>query len=251
MLPICVLLAAAAAQAHVAGRFIDVFGESEAAEKAAKEADAAARRFQELFATTPLRGAIVLTRDGHPVKDAKKDMAYTKNGAKWVWRWEQGKGQEPDETMTHELGHLWLIFWKDGTGLTVPQYGSSLPDWLDEGIANLLEGPRAHEAYRSGTRQRVEAGTHMPLTELFTCLHPGSREKSDRPKAKDRWLFYAQTYSITAFLAESCGADAFRHVVYTLKDGRKIEDALGHKGLPATLADLEKAWKAWVLAPPK
>ncbi len=239
-------LVAGLGQVHVAGRHVDVFGAAEAAEKAKGEADAAGDRFQALFGAAPWRGAVVLTQDGRPAKDAKGDLKYLAGGARWIFRWEPGKGNEPDETMTHELGHLWLIFWMDGTGLKEPQYGSSLPDWLDEGVANLLEGPRAHAAYRGEMRRRVAAGTHQPLAELFACVHPISRQKTDKPKAADRWLFYAQTHSITAYLAEGLGPEAFRHVVTTLKQGKGLEAALGAKGLPKSVAELESAWKAWV-----
>lgn len=233
-------------QVHVAGEHVDVFGEAGAAEKAKGEADAAAARFKELFGVAPLRGAVVLTRDGRPAKDRKRDLAYTKNGAKWIWRWEPSKGAEPDETMAHELGHLFFVFWIHGT--TPPakkQYGSELPDWLDEGVACLLEGPRAREAYAAEVRRRARAGTTLPLAELFGGLHPISREESDVPRIEDRWLFYAQSWSVTAFLAEECGAAALRRVVATLRRGKRVQDALGAKGLPDSLEELEKRWKEW------
>jgi hypothetical protein len=240
-----VLLAAALLQVRVGGDHLDVFGEKEAAGKASAEAEAAAARFVEIFGAAPPRGAIVLTKDGKPAKDKQKDLAYAKHGARWIWRWEAKKGLEPDETMTHELGHLFLIFWLHGETPPGPQYGSRLPDWLDEGVANVLEGPNAHAAYDGEMRKRVAARTHMPLTDLFACLHPQSRETSDRKKAEDRWLFYAQSWSVTAFLIDRGGIAAFRAIVSALKDGKKLETVLGTKGLPNTVADLEAAWMAW------
>jgi hypothetical protein len=234
------------AQAHVAGRHADVFGEEEAARKAAGEAGAAGDRFRELLEVAPVRGAIVLTKDGKPAKDRQADVAYTRNGARWIWRWEPRRGAEPDETMTHELGHLWLTFWADGLEPPkVKRYGSSLPDWFDEGFASLLEGPKAHAAYAAAMKKRLVAGTAMPLGDLLECLHPDSREKSERKKATDRWLFYAQSYSVVAFIAEHLGAVAFRSVATKLKAGRELAAALGSDGLPGTLAEFESAWIDW------
>jgi len=230
---------------QAAGEFMDVFGEMEAAGKAVKEADAAAARFKEIFGVAPLRGAIVLTTDGKPAKDRTKDLAYAKNGAKWIWRWEAKKGAEPDETMAHELGHLFLIFWIHGTTPPAPQYGSLLPDWLDEGVASLLECAAGHKGYAAEMRKRIAAETHLPLKDLFGCLHPDSREKSSKPKAKERWLFYAESWSVTAFLLERYGAKAMRHLVATLKEGKSMDTAMGAQGLPKSVADLETAWKAW------
>ena len=234
------------------GDHLDVFGDKEPAEKASAEAEAAAKRFVELFGSAPLRGAIVLTTDGKPGKDREKDLAYAKHGAKWIWRWERGKGTEvrpegADETMTHELGHLFLIFWIHGITPPGQQYGSRLPDWFDEGVATVFEGPAAQTAYDAEMRKRVAASTHMPLSDLFACLHPDSREKSEKPKAKDRWLFYAQSWSVTAFLVDRFGAAGFRAIAINFKEGNKLESSLGLKGLPKTVADLESAWKKWVV----
>jgi len=236
---------------HTAGRHMDLFGDPEVCARAAADADAAGDRFRGLFGTAPVRGALVLTNGRPGLKEAgRSDRAFTRHGARWIWRWERTTAQERDEHMTHELGHLWLIFWADG--LDAPparRYGSSLPDWFDEGFACLLEGPKMQRAYAATVRRRAAEGSVMALADLFACVHPDSKEETKKEKAADRWLFYSQSWSVAAFLAESLGADAFRRIAATLKAGRPFETALGGKGLPKDLAGFEDAWKAWVRAP--
>jgi hypothetical protein len=239
------LLIVVLCQAHAAGEFVDVFGGRDAAEKAAKEADAAAAQFKALFGVAPMRGAVVLTTEGKPEKDKTRDLVYAKHGARWIWRWEANKSAEPDETMAHELGHLFLIFWIHGATPPGLQYGSLLPDWLDEGVASVIESPNGHAAYAAEMCKRIAADSHLPLGEFFNCLHPDSREKCKKSRAGDRWLFYAQSYSVTAFVIDRYGAEAIRAIVGALKERKPIETALGTKGLPKTLADLESAWKKW------
>jgi hypothetical protein len=241
-----VVFAALLAQTHFAAKHADVFGEEEAAAKAGREIDAAGERFRDLIGSAPLRGAIVLTVKGKPEKDNAKDLTYARFGAKWIWRWEPKCGAEPDETMTHELGHLWLAFWADGTQPPrVKQYGSTLPDWVDEGFANLLEGPKAHKAYRDEVRRRAAAQTLLPLASLLGCVHPDSREKTEKPREQDRWLFYAQSYGFTAFLVDRAGAAGFRKLAALLKAGKPFAECLEATGLPATLEALEAVWKQW------
>ncbi|MBI2900345.1 MAG: hypothetical protein HYY17_09175 [Planctomycetes bacterium] len=238
-------LLGALAQVHVAGKDMDVFGERGPAEKAARETDAAGARFREIFGAAPRRGAVILTREGRPVPDRDKDRAYFAHGAKWIWRWEAGRGAEPDTTMAHELGHLWLLFWADGPEPKTRQYGSTLPDWIDEGFASLMEGETARRLYSGAAKRLVRDGTRLPLADLLGCIHPDSREKTDRPKAKDRLVFYTQSWSVVAFLEDRYGAAALRHLLEKIRSGKRVEDALGEKGLPKTLGDLDAEWEAW------
>ena len=235
-----------------AGRCMDVFGDPETARLASADADAAGERFRGLIGAAPLRGALILTNGRPDLKTPSRELRpWTRHGAKWVWRWERTCGEKRDEYMTHELGHLWLIFWADGTkDPGVRRYGSSLPDWFDEAFACLLEGPVMQRAYAATARAKAEAGRAMPLEDLFTCIHPDSREDTEKEKARDRWLFYAQSWSVAEFLVRKYGADAFRHVAATLKAGRPFEAALGGRGLPKTLAEFEEAWTAWTIGLP-
>jgi hypothetical protein len=233
---------------RTAGRHVDCFGDETVCARAAADADAAGDRFRDLFGTAPARGAVVLTNGRPDLKDKKsRTRALLRFGARWSWQWERTTGPDPDETMTHELGHLWLIFWADGFGAPAARrYGSSLPDWFDEGVACLLEGPKMQRLYAATLKRRMDGEDAMSLARLFACVHPDSKEETKKEKAADRWLFYSQSWGVAAFLADGLGPEAFRRVAGELKAGRAFEKALGGKGLPKDLAAFEDAWKAWI-----
>lgn len=248
MKSLAAVLAALLLQAQPAppGRHMGVFGDPETALRASADADAAGDRFQELLGKAPVKGALILA--GEPPRRAGSRIG---KGLRWEWTWKRTTGAERDETMTHELGHLWLIFWADGLEAPkVRRYGSSLPDWFDEAVACLLEGPRMQKIYAGIVRRRVSDDTAMPLAELLACLHPDSREESNREKARDRMLFYSQAWSVASFIADRYGPKAFRHVAETLKAGKPFEAALGAHGLPKQLPEFEEAWKGQVLQAP-
>src|SRR5262245_43196293 len=151
--------------ARTAGRHMDLFGDPDVCARARDDADAAGDEFRALFGAAPVRGAILLTNGRPDLKDKKsRSREFMRHGARWIWQWERMTGPERDETMTHELGHLWLIFWADG--LDAPparRYGSSLPDWFDEGVACLLEGPKMQRAYAATVKRRAAEGSVMAL----------------------------------------------------------------------------------------
>jgi hypothetical protein len=206
---------------QVAGEHVDVFGGKEEAAKLAKEADAAGARFRGILGTAPLRGAILVG------KEMKSGPEHAKNGAKWIWTWDPSGLYEG--AFAHELGHFWLIYWADGTQAKLTGYGSSLPDWIDEGFASLFDPPELRRSYAAEMKRRIAAGTHLKLEDLFGLLHPDSRGKGDR--CRDRFLFYAQSWSVAAWLEEK---GTLGRVLKDLKAGKK----------PAA-ADLEPGWTEW------
>jgi len=240
--------ACALLQSSATGKHADIFGEEEAVKRAVKDADAAGERFREIFGVAPVKVAVILQKDGKPLPDTKADQACYKNGAKFIFRWEKKPGYDE---MTHELGHLWLLVWIDGLPKAPPReprYGSTLPDWADEGVATLFDDEAMRARYRVDMRKYL-SGKVPSLDELFDSVHPESRQPgAEERRAKDRWLFYCQTNSVMEYVLEKHGAESLRHVIATLKKGKGMAPALGAKGLPKTVEELEKAWREWASA---
>src|SRR5262245_24083481 len=187
-------------QEHAAAKHSDSFAsDAESAKAAAKDADIANERFKEIFGVTPVRLAMVVQKDGQPAPG--NTARFTKHGAKSVIYWERRPGYDE---MTHELGHVWLLFWVDGPPKEAPKdnrYGSSLPDWLDEAGATIFDLEEMRQRYRADMRTYLKKDQAMPLAELFSCVHPQSQEKGKEDKrARDRWLFYCQTHSVLSFI---------------------------------------------------
>jgi hypothetical protein len=210
--------------AQLAGRHADVFGDEAVAKRASRDADAAGDRFKEIFGVTPLRAAIVVA------KERPADASLMKGGAKWIWSWSRKTGDDPDGDMMHELGHMWFIFWVDGTSRPKAKvYGSSLPDWIDEGVATLFDTEKTRAWYRRSLRSRLDDAPS--LDDFFACVHPDSREKgAEERRAKDRGQFYGQAHSVTAYLLEK---GELRKAIATMRQGR------------AVATDFEKSWREW------
>lgn len=234
-------------EGHVAGKHVDVFGEEAALAPAVARADGVADGFRNWIGAEPIRGAVVILPAGEKATDERKrDRKYLANGAKWVWCWETGK-KEPEGMFEHELAHLWLIFHVDGVDRKAPApYGSLLPDWMDEGFAGQFDTEETRNEFRKALRDRAEREGLIPLETFFGLVHPDVKgEKDPRKRPASRYLFYSQSYGVVAFLGETYGVRGFRHVLETLKRGREISAVLGKEGLPASMEELEVAWKEW------
>jgi hypothetical protein len=111
-----------------------------------------------------------------------------------------GGGTDYKGTLRHELIHV-LLARNSGSG--------NLPRWLNEGIAMMVSGEhRVGSSIRVG--QMYVQGRLIPYRDLyFVFLEPGREmEFGDA---------YAQALSMTRFLMDRIGEDAFWRVVYATK----------------------------------
>lgn len=183
--------------------------------------------------------------------------------------------------LPHEVGHLWYIqlYWP---GIPVDRgshYGGPGPDWLDETAAVLMES----DAFAADRRQQFEQayrGTSalnaipvdelLDLTRFLTREHPGrSLQESRRgaagsgpqvqvlvsdqarQAARGGALFYLQGRMFADYLIDRTGDPAiFAEIGAAFGEGRTIEQWLADRGpahrLPASLAELDRAWRAWL-----
>ncbi|RJP74699.1 MAG: hypothetical protein C4524_12560 [Candidatus Zixiibacteriota bacterium] len=126
-------------------------------------------------------------------------------------------------TTRHELVHI-LISRKAGT---------SVPRWLNEGLALMLSGE----------------GEDKPLMPLSRSLWSGgllsleSIERVDAFPHATAELAYLQSYHATQFLVKQHGWEALRRMLDDLKQGRYWEDALFNE-TEMDQAGFEAAWRA-------
>lgn len=112
-------------------------------------------------------------------------------------------------------------------------FKAPVPRWADEGMSILNESEEERSRYPQVTRDILNAGRGKQLKALFP--------RRDYP-ANDVLAFFAQSYSVTAFLVEKKDRPTF---VKFVADGMKEEGwdaaAKTHYGF-ANLNDLERAW---------
>ena len=138
-------------------------------------------RFAQLTGTTAPAGGIVLSREGGMVAEAGR--------AEWRLQWptsarmrETARELELDEvevsrewetTLPHELGHLMLAanLFRDGLPHAAEEYGTPLPDWIDEGAGIWME-PEPSRAERLRQAVTLANAATVSLGELLRARHP-------------------------------------------------------------------------------
>jgi tetratricopeptide (TPR) repeat protein len=130
--------------------------------------------------------------------------------------------------LRHELAHSFLA----------ARAGPDCPTWLQEGIAQWLEG--GDPTREDGRLAReARAGASRPLTELeapFSLLTEAEASAA-----------YAQSLSVVAHLLRLGGEEGLRVLVGALGEGRSISEALSAAyGLGYT--DLQRSWEAHLRA---
>jgi len=120
--------------------------------------------------------------------------------------------QMRDAILPHEVTHVVVA------DLFIAQ---PLPRWADEGIAVLAEPPTEQRLKAAELREPLESGRVFPLDKLMAM---------DYPDAKDWGIYYAQSVSLTRFLAEQGPPEWFIRFVR----------ASQQKGVEAALRDVYK-----------
>lgn len=220
------------------------------------------------------RGAVVLITDGTPtMKDA-----LTKAGASWIFSFQSraglrqtmvrqllashmadssamqgliaGQMEQYDETIQHELGHKWLACVWSAHGLS-----TEAPDWLNEGVATLLEGPSLMNQRKAVLRSAYPEHSFIPLDTLFFMQNPvesqGGQGISSRAASRG-FLFYAECYGVLQLLLEHSKSD--QPIVWSIALSLGKGDTMAkwlqangaRYGLPSTVAGLDATWQQWL-----
>ena len=126
------------------------------------------------------------------------------------------------DVVPHEVTHC----------VMAEHFRKPLPRWADEGMSILCESEEERGRYRQLNKETLNASKGVQLRALFP--------RRDYP-ANDVIGFFAQSYSVTAFLVEKKDRPTFvKFVAEGMKDG--WESAVKtHYGF-ANLSDLERAW---------
>jgi hypothetical protein len=136
------------------------------------------------------------------------------------------------QTVAHELTHVLV-------GHLTFSCLSSVPTWLNEGIAVYGEGgPDA--AMRDQLRAAIAADTLISVP----ALSGGFSEHADKAD-----LSYVESYSLVNYLVSTFGPARMRALFAALHDGRTIAEAL-QATYNLDLAGLEAAWRQSIGARP-
>jgi len=133
------------------------------------------------------------------------------------------------EVVPHELAHVFYNEIFRHTWVRVPT-------WFNEGIAVYNERID-HERDKAIV---AEAAAH---DELIPLRHMGTQASGLARDAIHLW--YAEAYSLVAFIADVYGEEKLGQVILTLADNHPIEDTL-QLVLGMDLIEFEMAWRSWL-----
>lgn len=134
----------------------------------------------------------------------------------------QSLDEEAAELLRHELAHAFLA----------QLSGGRAPAWLQEGLAQFVEGRRITPRELAAASLRVSEQPGVPRNADFT-------QRTDRDRARRAYL---ASLSFVQDLAARHGAGAVVCLVKDLGAGEELEVAL-RRELGAAQAELEAAWR--------
>jgi hypothetical protein len=159
------------------------------------------------------------------------------------------------EVRPHEISPLLLAvrFFRDAAATPPGEYGTPLPDWLDEAAAIWAEPLESR-------RRRVDQARELPneyrdLRAILTKAHPATgksaayiaRDGSAHPADFTLWAFYPQAIATLTFVHEHGGTAATSELVQRFLNGWTGPRALaGLPGLPAESEEVEQLWNEWL-----
>ncbi|MBP9854352.1 MAG: hypothetical protein KBD53_05755 [Candidatus Omnitrophica bacterium] len=133
-----------------------------------------------------------------------------------------------DNVLPHEISHLILA---DFLG------GANIPNWFNEGVAQLQESGKQQEADMF-MRKAVRKGTFIPFQQLI------SSDSVIMQDARYATFFYAQSVSMVYFLIQEYGSQEFGELCRQLRDGNSFETSLlkVYTTLISSIGDFEQKW---------
>jgi len=133
------------------------------------------------------------------------------------------------DVVPHELAHVFYNEIFLHTWVRVPT-------WFNEGIAVYNE--------RTDHSHEMDLVTEAAANdELIPLRHMGTQASGLAHGAINLW--YAETYSLVAFIADAYGEEKLGEVILTLADNHPMEETL-QLTLSMDLIEFEMAWREWL-----
>ena len=132
-----------------------------------------------------------------------------------------------EDTFKHELSHILLHQKVDAT---------SLPKWLDEGVAQWASGGIA-DILRTGEKELLQQAV---LSDRMIALKDITATFPDSPNSLI--LAYEESKSFTEFIVKHYGEARLRLLLRSLERQETIEEAV-YENLGVSLDRLEQTWK--------
>ena len=133
------------------------------------------------------------------------------------------------DVVPHELAH---VFYNEVFRHTWVR----VPTWFNEGIAVYNE--RTDHSHEMSLVTEAAAND-----ELIPLRHMGTQASGLAHNAIHLW--YAETYSLVAFIADAYGEQKLGQVILTLADNHPMEETL-QLTLGMDLIEFEMAWREWL-----
>lgn len=139
-----------------------------------------------------------------------------------------------DDVLAHELAH---IIFREMVGFSNP----AVRLWLEEGVASFHEKRSQNYYLKNYLTQKINQNTFMGLDRLnsFSSLINQNEQTIS--------LFYIESYSLLNYLITEFGKDKFVLFCQHLRDNQDLIRALRYAYSFDSLADLETAWRAYIL----
>ena len=135
-----------------------------------------------------------------------------------------GTHADVESTMAHELSHIVV-------GLAAEGPYSSIPRWLDEGLAMYAEGELG-EVNRKALEEAIRQDRLISVRSLSG--YAGDPSQVD--------LFYGEVHSLIDFMLDRYGKDRMADLLSAIKEGLYQEDAL-KTVYGFGLDELDRAWR--------
>jgi hypothetical protein len=172
--------------------------------------------------------------------------------------------------LSHEAGHKYLQAWlrkradaNAAANNTKPAMDAAIPEWFDETVATLFEGPELQNQRKDYLSHHLDQ--MIPLEQLLAMANPAKASKSDLPQqppqgsqtqvtvivktstdnptSSQGQLFYAETLSFGQFVSAKFGPTAVRDLAIGVTTGQTTEQVLGALNRsPIQLSELEAMW---------
>lgn len=135
-----------------------------------------------------------------------------------------------DSVIPHEVNHTILAC----------HFRRPVPRWADEGAASLIEHASERDKQQQLVNQLMHTGRRIPLRILL--------DMTEYPTDMQQVLaLYAEGYSLTQYLVQSQGRDAFLRFLNDA-NSRGWDAAIKSFYARGNIEALERDWSAWVIA---